>query len=77
MTVLTTVKSQSREGVSYEMRISGGGQIYCLCPSWRFGKVIRQDGREYKAPCKHLRQLGVTELHQIEVPAFAFRKAVV
>ena len=75
--VLTTVKSETRPGVEYEIRISGGGQPYCLCPAWRFGQVIRSNGAEFKAPCKHLRRLGVTELHQMEVPSFVFRPVAV
>ena len=65
MTVLTTVKSESRPDVSYEIRLSAGNSPYCMCPAWRFSKVIQKDGVQWKAPCKHLKSLGVTELHRL------------
>ncbi len=73
-TVVTTVKSDTRDGIVYEIRKSAGGQVYCTCPAWRFGKVTKSGGAEWKAPCKHMLRLGFTAMHRLEIPSWVFRK---
>lgn len=46
--VLQVVKSKSRPGVEYEVRLSRDrSDVYCTCPSWRFSKSSPRT-------CKHL-----------------------
>lgn len=78
MKVLTKVQSKSNPGTQYEIRLSGGGQVYCTCPAWRYGKpvVTYMNGQreELKKPCKHLKELGYTQFHKMEVPSAVFAK---
>ncbi len=71
--VVALVESETTPGKFYEVRRSKGGQLYCTCPAWRFARSMERDGEEFKAPCKHLRKLGVEALHRLEVPSWVFR----
>ncbi|MBI4340366.1 MAG: SWIM zinc finger family protein [Chloroflexi bacterium] len=75
MKVLMTAQSQTDPGKHYEIRESSGGQVYCMCPAWRFSQPLLKNGQEYKLPCKHLKALGYTELHRMEVPSWMFRRS--
>ena len=48
--VLADYPSKSNPSKSYQILLGGDGEVYCICPAWRFQKGKGPQGRR----CKHL-----------------------